>query len=123
MALIVFSNIVADPNATNPGSLNLKTQNNGVSATSFGANANAILFNAEATQTGNHIIQFLIDGVTTAARVASSYNGKKFAVLLKDNKGSFTYTINTGQTIQTVSASNGFDSISPEKLRLWNLNG
>jgi len=123
MALIVFSNIVADPNATNPGSLNLTTQNNGVSATSFGANANAILFNAEATQTGNNIIQFLINGVTTAARVADSYNGKTFAVLLKDNNDSFTYTINTAQTIQTVSASNGFDSISPEKLRLWNLNG
>jgi len=123
MALIVFSNIVADPNATNPGSLNLTTQNNGVSATSFGANANAILFNAEDTQTGNNIIQFLINGVTTAARVADSYNGKTFAVLLKDNNDSFTYTINTAQTIQTVSASNGFDSISPEKLRLWNLNG
>ena len=123
MALRVFSNIVADPNATNPGSLNLTTQNNGVSATGFGANANAILFNAETTQTGNNVITFLINGASTGARVASSYNGKTFAVLLKDGGGSFTYTINTAQTIQTASANNGFESISPEKLRLWNLNG
>ena len=123
MAIQVFSNMVADPTATNPSSLNLTTQNNGVSATSFGANASAILFNAEATQTGNNIVQFLINGVTTAARVASSYNGKPFAVLLKDGNGSYVYTLNTAQTVQTVSAFNGFDSISPEKLRLWNLNG
>jgi hypothetical protein len=123
MALRVFSNIVADPNATNPGSLNLTTKNNGVTATSFGANANAILFNAETTQTGNNVIQFLINGVTTAAQFASSYNGKTVAVLLKNGNGSYTYTLNTAQTVQTASADNGFESISPEKLRLWNLNG
>jgi len=122
MALIVFSNIVADPNATNPGSLNLTTKNNGVTAVSFGSNAKAILFNAEPTITGSNNCNFLVNGATTQARFANTYNGDTVALLL-NNGESYSYTLNTSQLIQTASAYNGFDSISPEKLRLWNLNG
>lgn len=122
MPSIVFSNIVADPNATFPNNLNLNTSNNGVTATSFGSNARAVLFNAESTTTGNNSVQFLVNGNTTAARFANSYNGKTVALIL-NNGESFTYTLNTSQLIQTASANNGFDSVGPEKLRLWNLNG
>ena len=122
MPSIVFSNIVADPAASNPESLNLTTKNNGVTAVSFGSNAKAILFNAESVQTGENSVQFLVGGQTTAARFASSYNGETVALLL-NNGESFTYTLNTSQLIQTASANNGFDSVSTEKLRLWNLNG
>jgi len=122
MPSIVFSNIVADPAASNPESLNLTTKNNGVTAVSFGSNAKAILFNAESTQTGSNNCNFLVNGATTQAKFASSYNGKTVALLL-NNGESFTYTLNTSQLVQTASANNSFDSVGPEKQRLWNLNG
>lgn len=122
MPSLIFSNIAADPNATNPSSLNLSTKNNGVTATSFGSNAKAILFNAESTQTGSNDANFVVDGSTTQAKFASSYNGKTVALLL-NNGESYTYVLNTSQLVQTASANNGFDSVSTEKLRLWNLNG
>jgi len=122
MALTIFSNIVADPTATFPTASNLTTSNNGVTATSLGSNAKAILFNAKTTTSTWNNLQFLVDGVTTTFAVANEYNGETFALLLNSGD-SYTYTINTASVLQKLSAYNAYDSISTEKTRLWNLNG
>jgi hypothetical protein len=122
MALTIFSNIVADPTAQFPEAINLNTTNNGVTATSLGSNAKAILFNAKTTTATYNNLQFLVNGVTTTFTVANEYNGETFALLLNSGD-SFTYTINTASALQKLSAYNDFDSISTEKTRLWNLNG
>ena len=122
MALTVFSNIVANPDGQFPVAANLTTTNNGVTANSFGSNAKAILFNAVTTTASYNNLQFLVNGVTTSFTVADEYDGETVALLLATGD-SYTYTLDVGQTVQTASAYNAFESISTEKTRLWNLNG
>jgi len=122
MALTVFSNIVADPTATFPTSSNLSTVNNGVTANSISSGVKGVLFNAITPTTADVNITLNAGGGNTAnLNVAGNYNGAVMALLLNDGT-SFTFTVNTGTTSQTL-ASNGFQSIGPEKTRLWNLNG
>jgi len=118
----VFSNIVANPNATNPISLNLTLNNNGVSANAGNlGSVKAILFNAvdplAGTQTEK---EFIIDGVTTKVLIDANYDNTNFGLLLS-NGTSFIVTLDDATTQQTQSAFNGFDTVSPEKLRKWGL--
>ena len=57
----------------------------------------------------------------TTFRVDRAYNGVQFALQRADRSSSI-FTCVTGTGTQTL-ADNGFDSVSPEALRLWNLNG
>jgi hypothetical protein len=130
MASIVFSFQVADPTASNPTSLNLsKSAFNaagnflGVNLVTLGSTAQSLLFQA-ATRTLTNTYAILtasLDGVNTTFRVDRAYNGVQFA-LQRANSSSSIFTCATGTGTQTL-ADNGFDSVSPEDLRLWNLNG
>lgn len=118
----VFSNIVANPNATYPTSLNLTLNNNGVSANAGDlGSVKAVLFNAVSPLNGSlSEKQFIIAGVTTKILIDSAYNTKNFGLLLS-NGTSFVVELNNATTQQTQSAFNGFDTVSPEKLRKWGL--
>jgi len=122
MASKVFLNIVADPNATIPVSLNLNLDNNGVTVNALDG-AKAVLFNRgdivlDASTTN---ITIDVNAITVDIDVDDAYDGTEMAVLL-DSGESFVFTVDISTTAQT-AASNGFDSVSSEKLRLWNLNG
>jgi hypothetical protein len=129
MASIVFSFQVADPTASNPTSLNLSKSAYaagnflGVNLVTLGSTAQSLLFQA-ATRTLTNTYAILtasLDGVNTTFRVDRAYNGVQFA-LQRTNSSSSIFTCATGTGTQTL-ADNGFDSVSPEDLRLWNLNG
>ena len=130
MASIVFSFQVAEPTASNPTSLNLsKSAFNaagnflGVNLITLGSTAQSLLFQA-ATRTLTNTYAILtgtLDGVNTTFRVDRAYNGVQFALQRADRSSSI-FTCVTGVGTQTL-ANNGFDSVSPESLRLWNLNG
>jgi hypothetical protein len=122
MALTVFSNIVADPNATYPTSFNLSTVNNGVTANAISSGVKGVLFNAVTPTTADVNITLNAGGGNTAnLNVAGNYNSRVMALLLNDGT-SYTFTVNTGTPAQTLVA-NGYESVGPEKTRLWNLNG
>jgi len=121
MALTIFSNIVADPAVTFPKSINLTTVNNGVTANSLSTNVKGVLFNAESNTQADVHITLSVGGNTADLNVAGNYNNKVMALLLNDGT-SYTFTVNTGTTSQTLTL-NGYESIGPEKTRLWNLNG
>jgi len=118
----VFSNVIADPNATIPVSLNLTLNNNGVSAsnTTLG-NVKAVLFNAVSPTGGSSApYSFLINGVTTKVQFEANYNGKTIALVLNTGE-SYLVELNLAATTQYLSTYNGFDSVGPEKLRKWGL--
>jgi len=122
MASKVFLNIVADPNATIPVSLNLNIDNNGVTVNALDG-AKAVLFNRgdivlDASTTN---ITIDVNAITVDIDVDDAYDGTEMAVLLNSGE-SFVFTVDISTTAQT-AVSNGFDSVSSEKLRLWNLNG
>jgi len=123
MASIVFTNQVANPNATNPTSLNLSLTSNGVDLWSIGSNAEGLLFNAESTLGGSTTVcSVTANGIKTVFRANNSYNNKGFALLLNDGT-SFTFTLATGTPNAQTLTFNGFDSVGPERIRKWNLNG
>lgn len=121
MASKVFLNIVADPDTTTPVSLNLNLDNNGVTANDLDG-VKAVLFNAvDPLDGGTTNITIDTGDNTVDLDVDDNYDGSEMAVLLNDGT-SFVFTVDIGTTAQTATA-NGFDSVGPEKLRLWNLNG
>lgn len=120
MQSAVYNGIVANPNAGYPPSLNLTTQNNGVTANFFGSNTKAVLFNKESTTTGYNDLNLIIDGILTSITVADSYDGKDISIVLDDNT-SYIFTLNTSVANQALSSFNGYNSVSTEKLRRWRL--
>jgi len=115
----VFLNIVADPAATSPTSLNLNLNNNGVTVNDLNG-AYAVLFNR--SDVGSLVgsttnITITVGAIVVDIDVDNAYNTKQMAVQLK-NGSSYLFTVNTGTTAQT-STFNGFDSVSPEKIRKW----
>jgi len=121
MPLQVFSNIVADPADTFPTSFNLSTVNNGVTANSLSTNVKGVLFNAVTPTLADVNITLSVGGNTANLNVADNYDGTVMALLLNDGT-SYTFTVDTGTTAQTLTL-NGYESVGPEKQRLWNLNG
>ena len=130
MASIVFSFQVAEPTASNPTSLNLSKSAFdaagsflGVNLVTLGSTAQSLLFQAATRALTNTyaILTGSLDGVNTTFRVDRAYNGVQFALQRADRSSSI-FTCVTGVGTQTL-ANNGFDSVSPESLRLWNLNG
>jgi hypothetical protein len=130
MASIVFSFQVAEPTASNPTSLNLSKSAFdaagsflGVNLVTLGSTAQSLLFQAATRALTNTyaILTGTLDGVNTTFRVDRAYNGVQFALQRADRSSSI-FTCVTGVGTQTL-ANNGFDSVSPESLRLWNLNG
>lgn len=119
MASLVFSNMVANPLATNPVSLNLSLTSKGVIWEEQAFNAKAILFNNAPVALTNTKVDITVQG--NALKVDTAYNGVGFAVLSSNNFSSI-FTVDTGTVAQT-PAYNGLDSVSLEKVRLWNLNG
>ena len=130
MPSIVFTYQVAEPTASNPTSLNLSKSafdaaGNflGVNLVTLGSTAQSLLFQA-ATRTLTNTYAILtgsLDGVNTTFRVDRAYNGVQFS-LQRANRSSSIFTCVTGTGAQTL-ADNGFDSVSSEARRLWNLNG
>jgi hypothetical protein len=130
MASISFSYQVANPAATNPTSLNVSTSAYdadgtflGVNLQTLGSTAKALLFQpTTVTLTGRYaVLTATLDSVVTTFRVDRAYNGIQFALQRSDYSSSI-FTCATGTTSQTL-VDNGFDSVSPEQKRLWNLNG
>lgn len=119
MASIVFSNIVADPLATYPVSLNLSLTSKGVIWETRAFNAKAILFNNAPVALTNTKVDITVQG--NVLKVDQAYEGVQFAVLSSNNFSSI-FTVTTGTAAQT-PVFNGLDSVSSEKVRLWNLNG
>lgn len=123
MASIVFSNIVANPNATLPTSLNLSLTSNGVDLQTVGSNVKALVFNAVATPSGTTTTYAVTaNGIKTTFRASNSYDTKAFALVLNNNT-SYTFTLDQANPIDQTLTFNNYDTITPESLRLWNLNG
>jgi len=119
MPSTVFSNQVANPNATDPTSLNLSLTSNGVTIDSFGNQVNSILFNDTSKTLTGILVGLTVNGCTI--RVDQAYNDVQFAVL-SANGASTLFTCVTSTAAQT-GTFNGFDTVGPEKIRMWNLNG
>lgn len=123
MASQVFSFIVADPNATTPSNLNVALTANGVGITYLEEGTTAVLFSAPSASPLNGVYRGVtFSGNTTRVNVDTGYNNVTFALLKNDNTSSlfvFNSAVPTGRTL----TDNGYDSVSQEKLRLWNLNG
>lgn len=126
MASIVFNNqIVPNPASYNPTSLNLTSSLSGVSFNSAGTNAKAVLFNAKPSSELSNVNQtytVTVEGVATTIDIDDAYDTVTFALLLKDDR-SYTFVVNSGGPTADSLTNNGFDSVGPEKRRLWNLNG
>jgi hypothetical protein len=126
MASLVFNNIVADPNVTNPTSLNLALTANGVGITFLEAGTTSVLFNAPTANGGNGLngkytgVTFV--GNTTRINVDTALNNTVFALEKADNTSSI-FTYNSAVPTGRVLTDNGYDSNGPEQRRLWNLNG
>lgn len=119
MASLVFSNQVSNPLNTNPVSLNVSLTSKNVIWEVQQWNAKAILFNdAPVTLTGT-LVDLAFQG--NAVKVDQAYHGTTFAVI-SANGFSSSFTVNTGTSVQT-PVYNGLDSVGPEKLRRWNLEG
>lgn len=130
MASISFTYQVADPAATTPTSLNLSKSAVdaagsflGVNLITIGSTAQSLLFQAAANGlTSTYaVLSGSLDGVNTSFRVDKAYHGAQFALQRADDSSSI-FTCATGTAAQTLT-DNGFDSVSPESRRLWNLNG
>jgi hypothetical protein len=125
MASIVFTNIVADPNATSPASLNLALTANGVGITFLEAGTTSVLFTAP-TANGNALngkytgVTFV--GNTTRVNVDTALNNTVMALEKSDNTSSL-FTYNSAVPLLRPLTDNGYDSVGSESLRMWNLNG
>ena len=130
MPSISFANQVAEPSASNPTSLNLSKSafdaaGNflGVNLITLGSTAQSLLFQAASgSLTSAYVVlSGSLDGVNTSFRVDRAYDNAQFALQRADRSSSI-FTCATGTAAQTLT-DNGFDSVSPEARRLWNLNG
>lgn len=123
MASQVFNFIVADPNATTPSNLNVALTASGVGITFLEEGTTSVLFNAPSASPLNGVYRGVtFTGNTTRVNVDTGYNNVTFALLKSDNTSSlfvFNSAVPTGRTL----TDNRYDSVSQEKLRLWNLNG
>jgi len=126
MPSLVFNNqIVPDPTSYTPDSLNLTSSLSGVSFGSAGANAKAVLFNAKPSSQLSNVNQtytVTVEGVATTISIDDAYDTETFALLLTDDR-SYTFVVNSGGPTADSLTNNRFDSVGPEKRRLWNLNG
>lgn len=123
MASQIFSYIVADPSATTPSNLNTALTANGVGITYLEPGTTAVLFNAPSASPLNGVYRGVtFAGNTTRVNVDTGYGNGVFA-LLKDDNTSSLFTFNSAVPTGRVLTDNGYDSVSTEKLRLWNLNG
>lgn len=118
----VFSNVVADPDAIIPTSLNLTLNNNGVSASNILlGNVKAVLFNAiDPTGGSSTPYEFEVNGLTTTVEFEANYDGETIALVLETGE-SYLVELDFGATTQYLSTYNGFDSVGPEKIRKWGL--
>jgi len=130
MASIVFTHQVSVPTQYNPTSLNLSTSAFdeagsfiGVNLVVLGSSAESLLFQPAANNlTGLYaVLSATLDGVATSFRVDRAFHNAQFAIQRADNSSSI-FTCASGTPAQTL-VDNGFDSVSPEQRRLWNLNG
>ena len=121
--MAIFNSMVADPAATNPGSLNLSLTSNGVIGRQLGSNARAILFNEEATLAASTaLITVTANNIATRFSADINYDGQIFSILLT-NGTAFEFELNTSTpSVQTLTDV-GYNSVSPEKLRRTNLEG
>lgn len=123
MASQIFSYIVANPNATTPSSLNLSLTANGVGITFLEPGTTAVLFNAPSASPLNGVYRGVtFSGNTTRVNVDTGYGNGVFALVKGDNTSSL-FTFNSAVPTGRALTDNGYDSVSPEQLRLWNLNG
>lgn len=128
MASIVLTNVVGNPQATLPESINISLSSKNVVVESLAATVKYIAFNnTPVTLTGNY--QTLSAGGTTF-RVDTAYNGIQFAVINKDNTSLiFTAVTGTGTApsraiyLAQTTTANDYNTVTFESLRLWNLNG
>jgi len=117
--MAIFNGMAANPEATNPVSLNLSLTSNGVIIRSLGSNASAILFNKEATLAGSTtLITVTANGIATRFDIDNNYNGKLLSLLL-NNGTAFEFTLNTTTTGAQTLVDAGYNSVSPEKIRKW----
>lgn len=123
MPSLILSNLVANPNSTSPVSLNLSLTSNGVNLQTIGSNVKALAFNAvsplDSTTT---VYSVTANGIRTTFRADDAYDASSFALILNDGS-SFTFTLNQGSPNGQTLTFNGFDTVTSEKIRLWNLNG
>jgi len=117
MASIVLNKNLGDPNATNPKSLILSLSGSGVDVFSLGTGVKYLAFNAVTPLNSVTAILSVFPG--TQFRVDTAYNTKTFAIVNSDNTSSL-FTCATATTVQTLT-SNGYNTLIPEKQRLWNL--
>ena len=123
MPSITFSNLVANPNATIPSSLNLSLTSNGVDLQSVGSNVKALAFNTVSPlDASTAVYSVTANGIKTTFRADDAHDGNAFALLLNDGT-SFTFTLDSGTPNALTLTNNGYDTVTTEKLRLWNLNG
>jgi len=110
-----YTNIVSDPNSTNPASLVVSLTSKSVVLDVAGTGVKGILFNDTAnTLTGTLETLSAFNGTTF--RVDRAYNGVEFAILNNDNSSS-VFTCATG-TANQVLTNAGFNSTSPETRRI-----
>jgi len=123
MPSLVFSNLVANPNATLPTSLNLSLTSNGVDLQLVGTNVKALAFN-KVSPLDNTTTTYSVtaNGIETRFRADDAYDATSFALILNDGS-SLTFALNQASPTAQTLTSNGFDTVTSEKLRLWNLNG
>jgi hypothetical protein len=127
MASLIFPNQVSNPTATYPESINLSLSSKGVVAETLGTNVDAVyFFDTTRSLAGGTNFFRLSSSDGTKLRVDNAYTGVQFAIHFKDNNLSnvFFATSATGTVYSTqTTTSNGLDSVGPDDLRLWNLNG
>jgi len=119
MASIVLNTNLGNPTATFPNSLILSLTGAGVDVQSFGTGVKYLAFDAlpAAQLTGTTV--FLLAFPDNSFRVDTAYDGKTFAIVNSDNTSSL-FTCATATDVQTLT-NNGYDTLIPEKQRLWNL--
>ena len=123
MPSLVLSNLVANPNATSPTSLNLSLTSNGVDLQIVGSNVKALAFNAASSlDNSTTVYSVTANGIKTTFRADNAYNETDFALILNDGS-SFTFELDQSSPNGQTLTNNGFDTVTSEQLRLWNLNG
>lgn len=123
MPSIVFSKIVSDPNATTPSNLNVSLTADGVGITYLEPGTTSVLFNApSASALNNKYRGVTFSGNTTRVNIDTGYGNGVFALEEADGTSSL-FTYNSAVPTNRPLTDNGYDSVSPEQLRLWNLNG
>ena len=128
MALVQLTNVVGNPLATTPETINVSLTSKNVVVESFGSNEKYVAFNDAPVALTNNFQTVSANG--TKLRIDTSYNGVTFAVINQDGSSS-TFAAVTGTTdaasraiyLPQSTTYNAFDTVTSEKLRLWNLNG